>query len=55
MKKILLLASLSLLLVGCGGSKEGTGLKGEVLIDGSSTVAQFLKPLLKSSQKKILM
>ena len=39
MKKILLLASLSLLLVGCGGSKQGTGLKGEILVDGSSTVA----------------
>jgi phosphate transport system substrate-binding protein len=52
MKKILLLASLSLLLVGCGGSKEGTGLKGEVLIDGSSTVAPISQAVAEEFSKE---
>ena len=52
MKKILLLASLSLLLVGCGGSKQGTGLKGEVLIDGSSTVAPISQAVAEEFSKE---
>ena len=52
MKKILLLASISLLLVGCGGSKEGTGLKGEVLIDGSSTVAPISQAVAEEFSKE---
>ena len=52
MKKILLLASLSLLLVGCGGSKEGTGLKGEVLIYGSSTVAPISQAVAEEFSKE---
>ena len=51
MKKILL-ASLSLLLVGCGGSKQGTGLKGEVLIDGSSTVAPISQAVAEEFSKE---
>ena len=52
MKKILLLASFSLLLVGCGGSKQGTGLKGEVLIDGSSTVAPISQAVAEEFSKE---
>ena len=52
MKKILLLASLSLLLVGCGGSKQGTGLKGEVLIDGSSTFAPISQAVAEEFSKE---
>ena len=52
MKKILLLASLSLLLVGCGGSKQGTGLKGEILVDGSSTVAPISQAVAEEFSKE---
>jgi phosphate transport system substrate-binding protein len=52
MKKILLLASLSLLLVGCGGSKQGTGLKGEIIIDGSSTVAPISQAVAEEFSKE---
>ena len=52
MKKILLWASLSLLLVGFGGSKQGTGLKGEVLIDGSSTVAPISQAVAEEFSKE---